>query len=494
MIKKGATKGTTISAGKPFYDYFVRMNAGIIDSIADSTNYHNYTQDSGKVKGLSNGGSVTGNITFNSPNATDTVMGRMASAKWWTIANGGTWQDASSAKFIIDSLMYDFPNGGIWFQNSSNSIKRLRLDAGNKKLKIQSGTDTLFLNGNVAGDFSGTNGNPDTLQSTSNGNQTNLYFSVQPVEQYVRIQDVKSINFTLIDTVGGQNGGNTDNVMFKDANNQKYVTPAPIVGTQSLSPSSFVSTGGQQCTVTVTTGIWSPCSIKIKNNGVWGSRIVLNVLDSTKGWFTVPSGVVGAADDTIINADFKVSYKANAFTYTSASTPPVIDSIRPTHGTFNTQVTLYGSDFSDSARVYWNGGLIPHVSRSNTTFVLNATDIGLYGPIEVILKNTQYNTFDTTAWTYDTLPEIDSTTDNQYRAKLFRIRGTTFRASQSTGFVIFGLDTVRVAQTWNDTVIVDTVPALAVRGKNRIRVKNSDNYIAVAPDSVFVRVPSATQP
>jgi hypothetical protein len=69
-------------------------------------------------------------------------------------------------------------------------------------------------------------------------------------------------------------------------------------------------------------------------------------------------------------------------------------------------VTIEGTVFGTAPRLKLNGGLVPHVSRSDTTFVFNLTDLSVEGVVLAILENTDYGTFDTVDFSYDTIPNL----------------------------------------------------------------------------------------
>lgn len=205
---------TILTNAKPFYDITFNAGAGVKDSIADSLICHNLTLTTGKLKGLSQGGNCSGNMTLG---GADTVFGRMASSKWWTFPNVSTWQQTNTNRFrLIDSTKWDFTSGGSWLQDSNNTVQRIRLSsgAGGKKLVFQAGK-TLTIVRPSNGDFSGTSAaSRDSLVSSSAGNAAYLSYSATHIDSFTYLKDIKVIGPTFICTTGCVNGGNDSNITF----------------------------------------------------------------------------------------------------------------------------------------------------------------------------------------------------------------------------------------------------------------------------------------
>jgi hypothetical protein len=306
----GAAKSTFTTLGQPFYDVSFAANAGVIDSIADSTLWHNVTVTSGKIKGLSNGGTCT-NLSFG---GADTVFSRMASAKWWDV--NGDISYTSSGVAQTESLMVNLKNGCTWTMSYPFKIKRMKKTAG-KKYSNQA-NQILTIGAYTAGDWDGTSGAYDTMQSTSAGNYARFNIPSGVAVQYARIKDMAIQGNALWDTVGtGNNLGHDSNAVFGTdvAPRAYYLTPSyPTAGT--LTPSTGPAAGGTTVTMSGFGEIFAPCSVSFDTSQTWR---VVTVIDSTSGTFTTPvkaGGLIHRLD--FKNADGNTLTMMAAWTYTAS--------------------------------------------------------------------------------------------------------------------------------------------------------------------------------
>ncbi len=192
--------------GKTLYNISINGGSGKIDTLRDSSSWHNFLLTSGKLKGISNGGTVTGNFSLGGE---DTLFGRLASSKWWTFPNVSTWtQTNTNANRLLDSTKWDFVSGGTWDQDSSNKINRLRLGSGDKKLTFAK-NNKLTINNGVAGDWSGTVDHPDSIIGPCT-----LSVAVRPVELYLYTENVVMDGDSMICTTGCIDGGGNVGIDF----------------------------------------------------------------------------------------------------------------------------------------------------------------------------------------------------------------------------------------------------------------------------------------
>jgi hypothetical protein len=158
-------------------------------------------------------------------------------------------------------------------------------------------------------------------------------------------------------------------------------------------------------------------------------------------------------------------------------TTPNITSITPDHGIFGDTVTVAGTTFGAAPSGYLNGGLIPYVTRDSIhyKFVVPLLSPGTY---QFILINTLYSTSDTIAFVYDTVTRIDSIRPIwQKRGLTFKVRGRGFRPTQGTGIIKLGVSDLLTAATWNDSLIIDTIPASwSPRGTYNVIIQSSYGY------------------
>jgi hypothetical protein len=102
----------------------------------------------------------------------------------------------------------------------------------------------------------------------------------------------------------------------------------------------------------------------------------------------------------------------------------------------------------------------------------------------------------TTNWTIDTNCYVPSITNirpaGAKRTAIITINGDNFLSAQNTGQLVIGTLGLGTAQSWNDSVIVDTVPASATLGTNNAIITNN----AIGKDTTVIRVtnPSITIP
>lgn len=315
------TGASTIkTVGQRFNNLTFAGGANNKDSTADSLYVVNdFTVTSGRAKQGGHSWRVGHNAVFG---GADSLYQRMTGSRLYM--DGGTWQVTNTlpqAGRMTDSLRI-FCNGGlIHLMDSNNQINR-ESHSSDKKYSYQAGKTLKFFN-NVAGDFSGTSGHPDTLQSTSAGNAATLYFGIQPNESYVAVKDLKAQNYALVDTVGGTNLGNDSNVIFRDAIGQYYNTPA-VPTLASASP----ATGKLNTKDTLAgTKLFAPCSASVDGGG-W---LVVNVIDSTKAWLPMPDHANGAVNIIVKNADMRLDTLVGGFTYQNA--PSYTLTMASAHGT-----------------------------------------------------------------------------------------------------------------------------------------------------------------
>jgi hypothetical protein len=346
-VTEGTSSFTTTAAsnittnGKRFYDLTFNGGATNKDSTVDSCYVtHNFTITSSRAKMGGHSWRVGNNMTWG---GADSMYARQTGSKLFL--DGGTFQITNTmtqAGRMTDSLTVICNGSEIQLADSANKIKRWVTSA-DKKYSFQSGK-VLTLLFNTPGDLSGTTGHPDTLQSTSPTNAAMLYFGVQPNESNAAIKDIYSRNFVLYDTTGGTNLLGDSNVTFTtvyySGAHGYYNTPA-VPTLVSVSPATGSASGGNNDTLTGTK-LFAPCSLKVA--GTW---YAVNVIDSTKVWFLrAAMGSDVTISDTIKNADGRIAFLTNDYTYTIITS---ITSIKHPMGRIGYVDTVFGTGF-------YNGG------------------------------------------------------------------------------------------------------------------------------------------
>lgn len=239
--------GILLTNGKDLYDFIFDPGAGQTDSVVDSAgSYHNVSVLSGKLKPLTAGFNLTGNLLL--LGGADTLFGNRANAKWIRLANTATVQITNTnIQRLLDSLKFHFVNGGTFSQDSVNRVKRVVLSsgAGGKKLAIQAGK-SLSINGYQPGDFSGVSGALDSTISTTQGVTAKMATTVPQCDSFRFVQDQEAQGYPAKCTTGCVDGGGNVNWAF-DRPLVNYTIPAslpPTGGRVILQGTYFRSSGG----------------------------------------------------------------------------------------------------------------------------------------------------------------------------------------------------------------------------------------------------------
>lgn len=209
-------------------------------------------------------------------------------------------------------------------------------------------------------------------------------------------------------------------------------------------------TGNFTCTAPTLTYTQNPaCTVGIAFSQ---SILAATEFDSIVNISALPNGLTinktnGTISGTPTVASSKTGYLIRAYgcsntdfydSITVIGTPtPVIDSIRPTGGIFGTQVTVRGHVFGSAPSGYLNGALVPYISRSDTTYVFNLTDIPERGNVPVEIVNNTYNTRDTIQFWIFYNPQLASITPNHGKTNqgdTVEIRGDTLGAVDTVWF------------------------------------------------------------
>lgn len=203
------TAGRFRTAGITLDTIVFNAGSGFVDSLCDSGNIAKLYVQSGKVKGLSYGGTIRDSLILA---GADSLFGRLTGGKYWSFPNRSTVKitNTSSAR-LLDSTKYSFDVGGTWNQDSANTVNRIVLSssAGNGKIVFPQNKKLTILNG-VAGDFSGTAGNPDSLVAitactlSTTLKETNLYLE----------NIIGNGNDTCLESGGCVDGGGNSGVYF----------------------------------------------------------------------------------------------------------------------------------------------------------------------------------------------------------------------------------------------------------------------------------------
>jgi uncharacterized repeat protein (TIGR02543 family) len=144
------------TAGKQFYDLYVKNGYHSVDSFADSGNFNIVSLDSGKFKGISNGGHAR-KLRIGGTQ-TDSIWGRLGS-RWWAIDDtliiDGKMKNACR---ILDSTRFVATSKMTYIRDSVSRFNAIKLPYGDGKLTVVSNTagivDTLV--NSQSGAFSGT--------------------------------------------------------------------------------------------------------------------------------------------------------------------------------------------------------------------------------------------------------------------------------------------------------------------------------------------------
>jgi hypothetical protein len=243
--------GILLTNSKDLYDFFFNPGVGLTDSVVDSAgSYHNVSVLSGKLKPLTAGFNLTGNLLLS---GTDTLFGNRANAKWIRLANVATVRITNTnAQRLLDSLKFNFVNGGSFLKDSANDrVKRVLLSsgAGGKKLAFQSGT-SLQIVGYVPGDFSGISGALDSTISTNPGQLAMIATTVPQCDSFRYIRDQEAQGYPGLCTTGCVDGGGTVNWAF-DRPLVNYTIPAslPPTGGRVIIQGAHLRSSGGSVTV-----------------------------------------------------------------------------------------------------------------------------------------------------------------------------------------------------------------------------------------------------
>lgn len=415
---------TITSVNAPFYHFKIAAPSARTVTLADSlTLLGDFVDTLGKFKTAGFNVNLSGDFYRYSADSalwsTSTITLNKSNALWYRRTAGLGAPIGGMAQATMRAI-----NGARFDVDTNMTVYRL-VSAAGKKLQFTAGRifkDSTYTSGDL---------NNDTLQSLTGGSKAYLNLPANTPLTDSWIKDIYAIN-TIYDTAStGLNGGNDSNVVFKYASAVYARSPTTVTVT-SASPASVPVAGGTLDTITGT-GFYPPCSVLVAG----GSYIVATFINTTKISFTTPASTAGVKLVTVKNGDFKTG-SGSVLTYTGGvDTIPSITSITPTHGTFGTQVTVAGTTFGSAPSCYLNGGLVPHVSRDSISFVFNATDLGLFGEVPVVIKNNTYNTYDTIQFFIFYNPSLASVTPNHGvtgGGDTISIRGDTLGAVDTVWF------------------------------------------------------------
>jgi hypothetical protein len=376
---------------------------------------------------------------------------------------GGTLQfkDAHTITCIIDSA-----GGLISFADNSTVDSLYTVSVGVKYTVTAGKTLTVTgLNG-----IGGTSGHPDTLRSGTPGSRATVTKPKDTVP-YFFITDIISTNGTYLPATS-TSGGNNQHVYSLSYTGVTKDVATGIVGT----------------TVTFTgSGFAGACWVKFGTDSS-----ALTVASYTSASKAVPTLTPGVYAVSVGNGDGDIASVGN-FTVTAAG--PTItdqpDNARKILG--QTNIFLLTATGTGTLHYQWKRNTVnvgtdltsyttPTITRSDTNskyVCLVTDDAGTIASDTAILSVRIY-------------PVIDSIKPIwQKRGAAFKTKGYGFLSTKGTGNLKIGTSNQTQISVWNDTLIIDTIPASwSPKGTYNIIITNSDTLMDT--NQLRILIPSIT--
>lgn len=259
-----------------------------------------------------------------------------------------------------------------------------------------------------------------------------------------------------------------------------YVDPSQL-GTAptlaSITPSSGLATGGTQ---TVLTGTGFQTGMLVFFGGYSASAAATQ--NAGIATATSPAGPSGRVDVAITNPDGQSSLLVNAFSYTPRPEPTTIfPATGPTTG--GTAFTLAGSNFAQSARVFFGTAEAAGVTVASPTVITGLTPPNPLGTVTVRVANPDGQEGSLPdGFTYNPPPSVLSVKPGGGPVgggTTIQVNGTGFQAGAT---VKVGSNTASAVRVVSSTLLYAVTP-VGTAGASTVEVSNPDMQVATLTDA-----------